>query len=383
MNDNTPSLISLGMFSGATQHDNFCRLPQILPSRPMRASSSPVEWPEGDPVALPQTYEHEGALRDAERFFTGTDTAALLLLQDGAVRHERYALTGARERPWISWSVAKSFVSALVGIAIEEGHLPGVDAPISDWIRVEPGSAYDGVSIRHVLQMSSGARWNEDYNDPASDVHRLGAAMAGALTLDDFVAGMVRDCPPGQVCRYNSGDTQALGALLVRATGRPVADYMQEKLVEPLGMEVPGAWLVDSAGMEMAFAGLNLTARDFARIGELYRNGGRWKGRQVVPEAWARASVTPDAPHLEPGQPILADHRFDLGYGYQWWIPDGERGEFSAIGIYNQFVYVDPSRRAVIVKLSANRAYGTSMDDSTNRDLETVSYLRAVAASLD
>lgn len=383
MRESTTSLMGLGLFSGAPQHDNFCRLPQVLPSRAMRSSSAPVELPEGDPVEFPASYEHEGARRDAERFFVDTDTAALLVLQDGAVRLERYALTGGRERPWISWSVAKSFVSALVGIAIEEGHLPGVDAPISDWIRVEPGSAYDGVSIRHVLQMSSGARWNEDYNDPASDVYRLGAAMAGALTLDDFVGGMTRDCEPGRVCRYNSGDTQALGALLAKATGRTLADYTREKLVEPLGMTVPGAWLVDSAGMEMAFAGLNLTARDFARIGELYRNGGRWNGRQVVPEAWVRASVTPDAPHLKPGQPILADHRFDLGYGYQWWIPEGDRGEFSAIGIYNQFVYVDPSRRAVVVKLSANRAYGTSTDDSTNRDVETVSWLRAIAAALD
>lgn len=258
-----------------------------------------------------------------------------------------------------------------------------MDAPISDWVRVEPGSAYDGVAIRHVLQMSSGARWNEDYNDPASDVHRLGAAMAGVSTLDEFVAGMVKGGQPGRIRRYNSGDTQALGALLVRATGRSLADYMQEKLVDPLGMTVPGAWLVDEAGMEMAFAGLNLTARDFARIGELYRNDGCWNGRRVVPEAWVRASVTPDSPHLAPGRPMLADHRFALGYGYQWWIPDRDVGEFCAIGIYNQFVYVDPSRGVVIVKLSSNRAYGTSTDESTNRELETVSWLRAIAGRLE
>lgn len=382
MSDNKHSLIELGLFSGAPQHANFCRLPDILPSRRMRASATPVELPEGDAVALPETYDHEGAVKDVERFFVETDTAALLVLKDGVIRHERYALTGGRDRTWISWSVAKSFVSALVGIAIEEGAIPGVDAPISDWVRVEPGSAYDGVAIRHVLQMSSGARWNEDYNDPASDVHRLGATMAGASTLDEFVAGMVKDDEPGRICRYNSGDTQALGALLVRATGRSIADYMQEKLVDPLGMTVPGAWLVDEAGMEMAFAGLNLTARDFARIGELYRNDGFWNGRRIVPEAWVRASVTPDAPHLAPGRPMLADHRFALGYGYQWWIPDGDAGEFSAIGIYNQFVYVDPSRGVVIVKLSSNRAYGTSTDESTNRELETVSWLRAIAGRL-
>ena len=231
--------------------------------------------------------------------------------------------------------------------------------------------------------MSSGARWNEDYNDPTSDVHRLGAAMAGAMSLDAFVATMVRGTAPGTVCRYNSGDTQALGSLLVKATGRSLTDYMREKLVEPLGFEGDAFWLIDGTGMEMAFAGLNMTARDFAKLGELYRNHGRWNGRQIVSEAWVRASVRADAPHLEPGRPILADHPLDLGYGYQWWLPGGDHGEFSAIGIYNQLVYVDPSRGVTIVKLSANPAYGTTMDERTNREMENIAFLRAIAASFD
>jgi CubicO group peptidase (beta-lactamase class C family) len=283
----------------------------------------------------------------------------------------------------MSMSVAKSFVSALIGIAVAEGHIDGVEEPISDYVPVQPGSAYDGVSIRHVLQMSSGARWNEDYNDPDSDIYRLGAVMSGAGTLADFVATMVRESEPGTVCRYNSADTQALGELLVHATQRSIADYMQEKLVETLGMTAPGYWVLDSAGREMAFAGVNLTARDFAKLGELYRNDGVYNGTQVVPAAWVRASVTPDAPHLIAGRPILADHPLPLGYGYQWWLPDGDRGEFSAIGVYNQFVYVDPSRGVVIVKLSANRAYGTTPDESTNRDIETIAFLRAIAEHCD
>jgi CubicO group peptidase (beta-lactamase class C family) len=190
---------------------------------------------------------------------------------------------------------------------------------------------------------------------------------------------MVRENEPGTVCRYNSGDTQILGVLLARATGRTVSDYMQEKLCEPLGMSAPSYWLVDGAGMEVAFAGLNMTARDFARLGELYRNDGVLDGHQVVPAAWTKMSTVTGAPHLEPGQPIVGDHHFGLGYGYQWWIPAGSDGEFSAIGVYNQFVYVDPSRNRVIVKLSANRAYGTTPDESTNREHETVEFLRALA----
>jgi CubicO group peptidase (beta-lactamase class C family) len=307
----------------------------------------------------------------------------MLVLKDGRIRHESYRLSGGREVQWISWSVAKSFVSALVGIAISEGAIGSLEQPISDYVGVEPGSAYDGVSIRNVLQMSSGARWNENYNDPKSDVHRLGAAMAGVMTLDDFVATMVPETKPGTVCRYNSGDTQALGALLVRATGRPLAAYMREKLVEPLGFESDSYWLVDSSGMEMAFAGLLSTARDFAKLGELYRNMGRFGNAQIVPETWVRDSTRTTIEHLQPGRPILADHALDLGYGYQWWLLDGARGEYTAIGIYNQLVYVDPSRGISIVKLSANPEYGTSMAESTNREMENLAFLRSISAEFE
>lgn len=376
------NMIELALFSGQPQYGNFCRFKDILPVSRMAASSTPHAFAVGPVMSLPRAYHFEGKQRSTEAFLTETDTSAVLVLKDGAVVHELYRLTGGRDVQWISWSVAKSFVSALIGIALTEGAIRSIDDAISDYISIEPGSAYDGVSIRNVLQMSSGARWNEDYADTTSDVHRLGATMAGAMSLDRFVATMVAESAPGTVCRYNSGDTQALGTLLVKATGRSLTNYMREKLVVPLGFESDAYWLVDSTGMEMAFAGLNVTARDFAKLGELYRSNGRWNGQQIVPESWVRASVRADAPHLQPGQPILADHPLQLGYGYQWWLPDGDRGEFSAIGIYNQLVYVDPSRGVTIVKLSANPAYGTSMDESTNREIENVAFLRAISAAL-
>jgi CubicO group peptidase (beta-lactamase class C family) len=172
---------------------------------------------------------------------------------------------------WISWSVAKSFVSALVGIAVVAGPHPLDRRPDQRLRPGRAGSAYDGVSIKDVLQMSSGARWHEDYSDRTSDVARLGAAMAPGGSLDRFVATAVPESPAGTVCQYNSTDTQALGTLLVRATGRSITDYMQEHLYEPLGMESDGYWLLDATGREMAFGGVNLTARDFAKLGELYR----------------------------------------------------------------------------------------------------------------
>ncbi|MEU6230640.1 serine hydrolase [Streptomyces sp. NPDC047042] len=380
MTDHKPkTMAELGLFSGVPQYENFSRIKDLLATRAMAPSSNPLTWPQGGAIALPETYTFAGESRSAEQFLKETDTGALLVLIDGVVRYERYLLTGGPEVQWLSMSVAKSFVSALVGIAVDEGHIASIDDAISSYVPVRPGSAYDGVSIRRVLQMSSGARWNEDYSDPESDIWRLGAAMAGIGTLDDFVATAVAESEPGTVCRYNSGDTQVLGALVARATGRSLGEYMQEKLCEPLGMESTGYWIVDSASREMAFAGLNLTARDFARIGELYRNGGVWQGKQVVPAQWVSDSVTVAAEHLQAGRPWVGGHTFDLGYGYQWWLPAGDRGEFSAIGVYNQFVYVDPASRTTIVKLSANPRYGTSEEEADNRDLETVAFLRAIA----
>jgi CubicO group peptidase (beta-lactamase class C family) len=385
MDPQTPSasMADMGLFTGAPQHENFARFRDFVPARVMAPSAAPFAFPRGPALDLPAIYDFEGSTKSFEDFFTETDTAALLVLQDGAVRCERYALTGGPDTQWISWSVAKSFVSALVGIAISEGHIHDIDDPISDYITVSPGSAYDGVPIRHVLQMSSGARWKEDYSDPESDIIRLGMVMAGVSTLDAFVADMTPENAPGTVCRYNSADTQALGALLIQATKRSLSDYMQEKLSEPLGFAAPGYWVLDNTGMEMAFAGLLLTPHDFAKIGELYRNGGVWNGTQVVPADWARTSITANGPHVQPDRVILNDHTLPFGYGYQWWLPKGDLGEFSAIGIYNQFVYVDPSRGVVIVKLSSNRAYGTSPLESTNHEIETIAFLRAIAQHCD
>jgi CubicO group peptidase (beta-lactamase class C family) len=373
---------AMALFTGEPQYHNFSRMQQLLPTVAMQQSSAPYALPEGPRMRLPTTYTFEGSSRNLHALLGGTHTAALLVLKDGVVRYEDYWFTGGRDVQWLSMSVAKSFVSALVGIALAEGSIASLEEPITRYVPKLLGSAYDGVRIKDVLQMSSGARWNEDYNDPSSEIFRLSEAMGGRGSFDDFMAGMVRQRPPGTFCLYNSADTQALGMLVAGATGSSLADYMQTRLCEPLGMEATGYWIVDGLGREMAYAGLLLTARDFARIGELYRNGGLWQGRRVVPADYVAASITADAPHLQPGAPWVGDHVFGPGYGYQWWLPAGEQGDFSAIGVYNQYVYVDPARGTVIVKLSANPAYGTSTSETTNRDNENIEALRAISRQL-
>lgn len=367
----------LTLFTGAEQYENFNRMKELFPTGEMTPADQPFQFGESVQIALPASFKYNGDDRDLQTFLQETDTSALLVLKDGNVVFEEYWLTGGRDVQWMSMSVAKSFVSAAVGIAVSEGHIASIEEPVTQYVPSLAGSAYDGVRIKDVLQMSSGAAWSEDYNDPDSDISRFGRIFALGGSLNEFAATLTRDNEPGTFNRYNSTDTQVLGMLLVEATGRSITDYMTEKLWHPMGAESSAYWLLDDEKMEMAFAGMNATARDYAKIGELYRLGGRLNGRQVAPEPWVSASVTPDALHLQPGKNNPASD-FELGYGYQWWIPEGDEGEFSAIGIYNQFVFVNPTDGVVIVKLSANSDYGSTTDESSYREIETIEMFRAI-----
>ncbi len=360
------------LFSGKPQFDNFCRMKDLFKTKTMEPSSKPYIFPSNHEMDLPSGYTFADREVSTKTFIAETDTSALLVLKGGSIVDEQYRLTGNVDVNWISWSVNKSFVSALVGIAIAEGHIKSIEETISTYIPVEPGSAYDGVRIKDVLQMSSGARWLEDYSNPDCDIFRLAAASFGEGSHDAFVSTMPRELEPGTLNRYNSADTQALGYMLTQATGRSLADYGWEKLWNPLGMEYPTYWIADSKDREMAYGGLNMAARDYAKLGDLYRRGGDWNGNQIIPADWVKASVTPDSPHL------MAEKN-GLGYGYQWWIPDGDMGEFSAIGVYNQFIYVNPEYDVVIVKLSATPTYGTTATEESNREMETIEFLRAIA----
>jgi CubicO group peptidase (beta-lactamase class C family) len=368
------------LFSGADQRQNFQSITSIFPTSTMSASPTPTPLPAGEPVDLPTIYVFEGKTGNVEALLDETDTMALLVLKDGKIRFERYAPWGGADRHWISMSVAKSVISTGIGIAVGEGLIGSIAQPITDYCPVLAGSAYDGVSIKDILQMSSGAGWNEDYSDPNSDIRRFGMILATGTAMNAFPQSLSRACPPGTFNHYNSCDTQVLGMLLTAATGQSITNYLQEKLWHPLGMESPGYWIVDDTGMEMAYGGLNATARDYAKIGELFRQGGLWRGKQIVSRDWVKASVTPDAPHLMPGQFGLSD--WAMGYGYQWWVLEGDERDYSAIGVYNQFIYVNPTRNVTIVKLSANHTYGQTNDESSFRGNETFEVLRAIARAI-
>ncbi len=367
------------LFTGEPQHENFNRVHELLSVTELEPSTNPHQFPAGAPLSLPSSFRYEGEEIDTEPFLTEVDTAALLILTEGQVRLERYSLTGGASVPWLSMSVAKSVVSTLIGIAVDDG-LMDIEQPVTLYVPTLAGSGYDGVRVKDILQMSSGARWNEDYSDPESDIARMAGAMAGFHSLENVIAKIQPQREPGTFNQYNSADTQVLGMALRNATGRSITDLTQTQLWGPLDMESTAYWLIDCDGVEMAFGGLNATARDYAKIGELLRNKGNWKGTQIVSADWVNASVTPDAPHLQYGVNDMSDDI--MAYGYQWWLLDGDEGEYSAIGVYNQFIYVNPAKDLVIVKLSANRLYGTTDGEASDREMATFELFRAIGNSL-
>ena len=367
------------LFSGAEQYNNFNRIDELTHVTTMPASADSYVFPEGQSVRLPANFSYDGITVATEQFLSDTDTSALLILRDGELVYENYWLTGGRDVRWVSWSMAKSFVSTLLGIAIDEGHIKSVEDTITDYVPLLKGTGYDGVRIKDVLQMSSGTRWTEDYSDMNSDIMRWAVMFALGGSTDQFLTTLSRERAPGTYNRYSSADTQVLGLLLIKATGRTLTDYMQEKLWDPLGAEYAANWIHDSEGREIAAWGLNMTARDYAKLGELYRLKGQWGDKQIVSPEWIHASVTPDAPHLMPGKNPKSNRV--LGYGYQWWIPEAG-SDYCAIGVYNQFIYVNPDRDVVIVKLSANSGYGITHDEKAYRELESIEFFRRVADAI-
>ncbi|MEL6414616.1 MAG: serine hydrolase [Pseudomonadota bacterium] len=368
------------LFTGADQQQHFIQQERYFPSRPMTAAKKKYTFPKGETLALPASFSHADEVFETDSFLTSTDTSALIVLKNGSVMFEDYWLTGSVEEPWLTHSLSKSFISAAVGLAVRDGLISSVDDAISDYVPALSGSGYDSVAIRDVLQMSSGIKWDETYSDPDSDINRLGRVMFWGSSFDDFVSSMVNERVPGTYNRYTGMDTQALTMLVASVSGQSVAEFLQNELWHPLGAEHEAFWTTDKKGRELGLGGLNATARDLAKFGELYRLGGTWQGQQILPADWVKASVSADRDHLRPGESDLSAHT--MGYGYQWWIPKADSGAFLGIGIYNQFIYVSPESGVVIVKLSCNRYYASEDSPRAYREMETISLFEAISEKL-
>lgn len=329
-------------------------------------------------ASLPRTLSVEGAFMDTQYFLDYTGTTGLLVIKDGVVLYENYWRGHHANQQHISWSLAKSMISALIGVAISEGYITNVNDPVDQYAPQLKDTAYNDVPLKHVLQMSSGVGFNEDYDDDNADVVQLARIAAVGGSFNAYAKKLKREHEPGTFNHYSSFDTQVLAMVLQGATQRSLSDYMAEKLWQPLGTENNGYWITDSQGMEMAFGGFNATLRDYARFGLLYLNQGQWNGKQLVPTDWIKESLSMDGSHLLPDN---TERESFLGYGYQWWIPDNPQRDYMAIGVYSQFIYVSPKKNVVIVKNSANHRYVTAFDDFVTTYLH-LALFRSIANSL-
>jgi CubicO group peptidase (beta-lactamase class C family) len=281
--------------------------------------------------------------QDFDAFMQQWRISGVIVVKDGRVVLEKYGMGRTPDQRWTSFSVAKSVTSTLIGAAIRDGYIRSIYDPITRYIPELEGTAYDGVSLRRVMTMTSGVKWNEDYADPQSDVSLSGTQpYNGRINpLVEYMSKLKHDAPPGTKFVYNTGETDLAGIALSRAlAGKSIADYASEKIWVPFGMEQDALWMVDKAGHERGGCCMSMTLRDYARVGLFMLGGGKAGGKDVLPAGWVEEATTNQAPKGSPNR-----------YGFFWW--PGDPPNYQARGIFGQGIAVYPDENLVIAMNSA------------------------------
>ncbi|MBK8581927.1 MAG: serine hydrolase [Flavobacteriales bacterium] len=316
-----------------------------FPSRDLPASPTPFHYAEAAKEMELKTTNKDSIKFPFENTLADHKTVAFLVIHRDTIVYERYFKGYDPSRIHTSFSVAKSVISMLIGCAIEDGIIKGVDQPVTDFIPELKEKGFDKVTVENLLQMTSGLKFNESYYNPFGDA----ANFYYGRHLYKSMSRMKLKAAPGEHFEYQSGSSQLLGLVLERALRnandpRTVTAYLNDKLWSPLGMEYPASWSIDQkeGGIEKTFCCINAPARAFAKLGSLYLHKGEWNGKQLVPKEWVEQSTRLDSTNGS-----------DWSYQYQWWLPSRE-GDFEAQGILGQYIYVDPTRELVIVRLGTN-----------------------------
>ncbi|WP_395117448.1 serine hydrolase domain-containing protein [Rhodanobacter sp. FW102-FHT14D06] len=318
----------------------FPRMYELFPADRVAHGSHVHALPEGEPL-VPRW---DAAGVTLAGYMSEHHLAGVMVLQHGRIRLQRYASGFGPAQRWTSFSVAKSVTSTLLGIALRRGDIHGMDDTLETYIPQLRGTAYAKVTVEQLLTMTSGVRWNEDYDDPRSDVAQMyrSACENGQPHVISYLAKLPRAYPAGTHWNYNTAETDLLGILVQRATGQSLAGYLSQTIWKPYGMASDAYWLKDECdGSDTGGSGLSATLADYARIGQFMLDGGRIDGRPVIADAWLHGAMRKQQEVASPGH----------GYGYLWWT-DAD-GSYAAIGIFGQMVYVDPARQLVIVQVGA------------------------------
>ena len=336
----------------ATRADRFRRMEDFFAGHEVPPAPSIRKLPAGTP--------YDGATTAAlDAYVASSNAAGVMILQDGRVRYEKYALGFGPDGRWTSFSVAKSFTSTLLGAAVKDGFIASMSDPVTKYLPRLAGTAYDGVTVEHLATMTSGVKWNEDYTDPASDVARMlqVAPVAGESQAITYARQLTREAPAGRKWVYKTLETNLLGDLVAAATGQSLAAYAKHKIVDLAGFAGPMFWMTDLAGSSnIGGCCLSLRLSDYARMGQFALEG----GQPSVPAGWF---VAAGAPQVDLGD--------GYGYGYQWWTYPG--ASFGAQGIFGQSITVVPDRRLVVAIVSSwPAATGKPLSEARRKMLDKV-----------
>ena len=331
------------------QVNTFRNIDRLFPTRTVARGNHVYPLPAGKPLQNLR-FVSNGRDYDLHDYVSLNRVGGLLVLKDGKIALERYELGNTDKTRWMSMSVVKSATASLVGAALQDGHIKSLDDQVAAYLPQLADSAYRGVTIRNLLQMASGVKWDETYTDPASDRRRMldvqiSQRPGGVLEL---MAKLPRAAEPGTHWNYSTGETHVVGALVRAAVGKPLAEYLSQRIWAKFGMESDATWWLESPnGLEVGGSGLSATLRDYGRLGLFLLGGGKAGGEQVLPVNWVK----------EAGSPKSVGGRM-VDYGFMLWpIPNSagtiNEGAFEARGIFGQHIYVNPTEKVVIVAWSA------------------------------
>ena len=346
------------------QVQTFRNIDRLFPTRTVKRGTHVYPLPKSGTPLKGVEFVSAGKKYDIYDYMSLNRVSGLLVIKDGKIAFERYELGNKETTRWMSMSMVKSISSTLVGIAIKDGYIKSLGDPITKYLPTLAGSAYEGVTVRNLLQMASGVKWDETYTNPASDRrHMLEAQLSGKPgSILELMRTLPRAGEPGTIWNYNTGETQVVGELIHAAVKRPVAQYLSESIWSKFGMESDATWWLDSPnGQEIGGSGLSATLRDYGRFGLFFLNGGIVGEKSILPEGWI----------AEAGSPKMISGK-KVDYGYMWWIPDSSanpvhEGAFLAEGIFGQYMYLNPAEKVVVVVWSA-RPKPTGSDTINDED---------------
>jgi CubicO group peptidase (beta-lactamase class C family) len=346
-------------------HSHYDRVRPVR-AVPTSAAPSPLKR-AARPIA--PVYAYDGRFKFIGDYLAAHPTTGLLIARDDTILYEHYQYARRDGDRFLSWSMAKTVLGLLVGIAISEGAIASVDDVAAKYVPELQGTEYGATPLRAFLQMSSGVAFRETYR-PGDDVSRLAASLfsadgPGALAV--VRQFNTRAAPPGTRFNYSSADSEVLGLVLRRAVGMPLTDYLSTRLWQRLGAEADAAWDVDASGQEITFCCMVATLRDWARLGLMLAHDGAWNGRQIVPRPWLLEATT-----AAPGSYLAAGGQMAAtGYGYQVWLSAGERRRFSLLGIRGQVMTVDPQSKLVIVHTAVRL---DAVSDPASREFSALAF---------